>query len=839
MNSSMLIVDREGLLGEAISKKLPSEAEVIFIDERKKVPKIPNNHYDCIFFIQSEKLEEKDLREEIIKKAENDRARFIYILGLSKKTKQYAEEVKSFYNKANVVVYGDLFGEEVVFKIDNAINRFLYQVKTKGILKVLGGGTLKTYPVFFEDAIANILKVVFLEHREKIFFLFPKTALTELSLAHLIQKIDPLLRIDFAKGEDFEKEALTFPTKGEYLLEEAYPLKKKIEGALSSLTTDSLSPPLPKKNSKTPLLFAFYYLLFILILPSLLTLSSAFGGAWALSNSKKMIEKADFSAARKYASISLTSFSFAQKSSAILLLQAGLVGKREAVLPIASTITSGGNIAQTMVYSLDGFESFKLVFTGKSHNPEEDFLEGLNKIKKIKTILQGTADVDVPSSLSLLTNIADVLPAIFGFESPKTYLVLFQNNMELRPGGGFIGSYGILKVDKGKVQSFNIYDVYDADGQLKGHVEPPFPIRRFLPSVHWYLRDSNFSPDFAKSASSSAFFFKEEVNEIADGVIGVDVAFVKGILKTIGPVDVPDYEEKVEFNNLYSLAQSYAQKDFFPGSTQKKDFLRSLFNAINEDVLEKKDISYLSLVEEIAQSVKQKHLLFAYADKNIQNVFTVNRLSSSLWDDREEGPPVVNDFLGISEANLGVNKANYFVKRKINQETTLGKEGTISGKLTLSYQNQASSSAGDYKNYLRIILPFGAKLSSILIDETEQALVKAVTDPLVYEKAGFVPPNGLEVEETEEQGKSIFGFLVAIPAQSSKTVEIVYVLPPKPLPDVFSYSLWVFKQPGTEDDPYSFSLSYPEGFKLLKGAPLRGAKNLAEDINFKIDLLSK
>jgi len=48
--------------------------------------------------------------------------------------------------------------------------------------------------------------------------------------------------------------------------------------------------------------------------------------------------------------------------------------------------------------------------------------------------------------------------------------------MELRPGGGFIGSYAILSVDKGKITNFKIYDVYDADGQLKNHIEPPFAI---------------------------------------------------------------------------------------------------------------------------------------------------------------------------------------------------------------------------------------------------------------------------------------------------------------------------------------------------------------------------
>lgn len=837
MDSAILIVDRQGFLGKAIFKKLPSEAATVFIDEKKKIPKIPNAHYDYIFFIQNEKLEEEDLREEIIKKAKNDRAIFIYILGLSKKTEQFIEKVKALYDKTSSIVYGDLFGDEVSSKVDNTINRFLHQAKTNGVLEIPGTGVRKIYPVFFEDAVLNIIKVAFLEGVEsKTFFLFPKAALTELSLAHLIQKKDPLIRLDFAKEEELKKEDLVIPAKGEYLPEEDYSLRDKLGISRSSLPASSSSPSPYKKTSKTLFLFALCYFLFILILPTLLTLVSAFGGAWTLGKSRDLIKKADFATARKYASTSKNFFSFAQKTSNLAFFQVNIIGKNEAA--------SGEKISQAVLYSLDALEKFRLVFTNKSARSKEDFIEGLNRLKKAKILLQEINDSSalpieikkIVTPLSLVADTADILPDVFGFNRKKTYLVLFQNNMELRPGGGFIGSYGILKMDKGRIESFNIYDVYDADGQLKGHVEPPFAIRRYLPSTHWYLRDSNFSPDFVKSASQAAFFLKQETNEAVDGVIGVDISFAKAILKAIGEVYVADYKETVNSDNLYALTQDYVKKDFFPGSTQKKDFLRSLFNAIKESFLAKKDISYFYLIEEIMQAVGQKHILFAFSDKDIQNVFTVNRLSSNLWDDREETPSALSDFLGISEANLGVNKVNYFVKRKIEQEVTIDKEGNISEKITISYQNQAE---GDYKNYLRIIVPFGAKLSSVVIDSVEQTIEKAVTDPLLYEKKGFVPPAGLEVEEEEESGKTAFGFLVNVAAQSTKTIEVSYLLPQKPLSSAFSYSLWVFKQPGTEDDPYSFSLSYPEGFKILKGEKPSFEKNLSEDINFKIDLVRK
>src|SRR5258706_15817855 len=62
-----------------------------------------------------------------------------------------------------------------------------------------------------------------------------------------------------------------------------------------------------------------------------------------------------------------------------------------------------------------------------------------------------------------------IAPDLLGMKNKKTYLLLFQNNAELRPGGGFIGSYGLAVINKGKLQQLTIHNTYDADGQLKKH----------------------------------------------------------------------------------------------------------------------------------------------------------------------------------------------------------------------------------------------------------------------------------------------------------------------------------------------------------------------------------
>ena len=226
-------------------------------------------------------------------------------------------------------------------------------------------------------------------------------------------------------------------------------------------------------------------------------------------------------------------------------------------------------------------------------------------------------------------------------------------------------------------------------------------------------------------------------------------------------------------------------------------------------------------MQKIEDAILQKHLLFAFGDTSIQNIFTVNSMSSSLWD-APGGASLrggINDFIGISEANLGVNKANYAISRKINQDVSIDKEGSISAQLTIVYKN---SSQVDYKNYLRIILPFGSKISSLAFDDEVKTMIPAIIDPIVYEAKNFISPKNVEVERQEELGKTIYGFLAVVPPAATKKITVSYVLPQKTSIDKespsFIYDIRIFKQPGTDTYPYSFSLSYPSIFRIISAS---------------------
>jgi hypothetical protein len=212
-----------------------------------------------------------------------------------------------------------------------------------------------------------------------------------------------------------------------------------------------------------------------------------------------------------------------------------------------------------------------------------------NQIKKIKDQISQYIDL-----LTKTQKIIEQSDWLFAKNSERKFLIMFANNMELRPGGGFIGSFGIVKVRNYTIDPITVYDVYDADGQLKAHIDPPEPIKKYLNVQHWFLRDSAFTPDFVENFAQAKLFLDREMNERNfDGGMLVTTTAVQNILTAFPNIYLSGYDEQVNASNFYIKTQYYAEKNFFPGSAQKKNFLSSLVQGIfvNLDQASEKDLA--------------------------------------------------------------------------------------------------------------------------------------------------------------------------------------------------------------------------------------------------------
>jgi hypothetical protein len=421
--------------------------------------------------------------------------------------------------------------------------------------------------------------------------------------------------------------------------------------------------------------------------------------------------------------------------------------------------------------------------------------------------------------------IAETLPTLLGNITPVKYLVLFQNNMELRPTGGFIGSFALVTFDKGKIIDLSVSDVYTADGQLKGYVEPPSPIKDYLGEANWFLRDSNWDPDFPSSATTAEWFLEKELGESVDGVIAVDLEFARELIREIGPIYLSDFGKEINSDNLYEITQYEVEKDFFPGSQKKAIFLTALARELMDELINIQANKYIDVGKAISNSLDEKHIQMF-----LHNKITQRALADLGWDGGVYQPTCSGncyaDWLGFVDANVGVNKANYFINRSAILNVTMS-EGEILKELTILVENSANPVLGNdatYKSYLRVLAPQKAFFSDI---EVNDAVRKE-----------FVAP-----EVTEVRGRKEAGIYVEVKSGHSKNITFSW----KEKIDLSfeepgEYRLYWRKQAGTISDHISANFVLPstivtsgrEYLSLTDEGVLVYNTNLARDYSSRI-----
>ncbi|MBI3560075.1 DUF4012 domain-containing protein, partial [Candidatus Gottesmanbacteria bacterium] len=381
-----------------------------------------------------------------------------------------------------------------------------------------------------------------------------------------------------------------------------------------------------------------------------------------------------------------------------------------------------------MRLSLDGFTNALGLAGAQLHivTTDSQFPFTIPIVKNI--VLRG--EEGIASSLThagALRNVLALYRAAGGFDGKKTYLILLQNSMELRPTGGFIGSIATVTAADGMIATPVVQDVYALDGQLKGHVDPPGPIKELLQQEHWYLRDSNWDPDFAVSGARAAWFYEKETGQTVDGVIAIATPFLTDLLGVIGPLDLPDYNDRITKDNFFGKSLFYTKADFFPGSTQKKDFLGSLMVALMGRLTSGNQGDIPALAGVVGNALTRGDIQFWFPEREVASIAEqagwageVNRPVPC----ESLSPPCMVNRVTLVESNMGVNKVNSFIKRSVKQREDVSEDGAVEGKISLTYHNtstddSAVSGGGVYLVYLRALLPADALVISSTIDGVE------------------------------------------------------------------------------------------------------------------------
>lgn len=415
-----------------------------------------------------------------------------------------------------------------------------------------------------------------------------------------------------------------------------------------------------------------------------------------------------------------------------------------------------------------------------------DFLPGKpgTKLTSIKNSLD-QIDSILSDSRPLLT----VLPEIMGQDGEKKYLILFQNDKELRPTGGFITAYAVFRINKGTIVSEGSQDSYTLDNSLTKKVPAPAPVLKYLTGVSTLnLRDSNLSPDYLASMKQfeDLYQYTRDKKQI-DGIISLDTEFVLSLMRVLGPIDAygtkftTDKVDSCQCAQIIYELERYADQPVAYEKGSRKDILGVLMQQIMDKTFKAPKGQWPNLLATVVDSLRQKHLLLYFHNADAQAA--AEKINFAGRVNQYDG-----DYFYINETNFAGAKSNLYIQEKVTQ-TLKKNSGVVTKNVTIDYKYPKEGDncslerksglclAGLYRDWIRIYVPKGSKLTK---------------------------SSGLEVALTasEDLDKTVFDGFLTVRPQGTAKVEFEYTIPTKV---DNQYKLLIQKQPGTDGHTYEIN----------------------------------
>ena len=396
----------------------------------------------------------------------------------------------------------------------------------------------------------------------------------------------------------------------------------------------------------------------------------------------------------------------------------------------------------------------------------------------------------------------DVLLAFLGHQSEKNYLLIFQNSSELRATGGFIGTYGLIQINKGNVKDLFIEGIYNPDGQLSINVVPPRPLQYITPD--WGTRDSNWFFDFPTSAEKAAWFYEQTGGINTDGVIAITPRVVEKLLMITGAIDMPEYNLKLTADNFLELVQQEVEVDYDKSLNRPKQILADFAPRLIEKL--KLSDNNIAILNVLFESLNNKDIQIYSKDSIVQDF-----IADREWSGEVKNTDKYEDYLAVVISNLGGWKTDKYTQTEVDTSTTITGEGEILRSVIISRKHDGGHTPYIWYNkpnygYIRVYAPLGSELISAEGFSSEPNYIN--TD---YKKEGYINDFLVSTQELntrkdvasgtdifEESGKTVFGNWLHIPAGQRKLVKLTYKLPFRVIQNTENYTITIQKQSGID-----------------------------------------
>lgn len=343
-----------------------------------------------------------------------------------------------------------------------------------------------------------------------------------------------------------------------------------------------------------------------------------------------------------------------------------------------------------------------------------------NQISSAKTLVaDGATAVEEGKPL------IKVLPELLGAAKSKKYLVLFQNDKELRPTGGFLTFYSIFRIDQGVIHIDSSNDIYTLDDSISYHPKADPIILKYLPKVpKQNIRDINLSPDFIVSMDAfRTYYAKSSLKTDIDGIIAIDTQFVVHLIKILGEVQADGQTFTAKVDPTCNCPQVVYQLELNTTKpvnyvkTNRKGIVGDLLYATMQKALQSSPKLYWGpLFQAAIQDAGEKHILFS-----LNNADAQKGIDALGWAGHVV--PFEGDYLNVNDANFGGAKSNMFINEAMRIDYSVGNDGTVEKKITIDYRNPEKYSDcnlergglclnATLRNFQRVYVPEGSTLTA-------------------------------------------------------------------------------------------------------------------------------
>jgi hypothetical protein len=389
-----------------------------------------------------------------------------------------------------------------------------------------------------------------------------------------------------------------------------------------------------------------------------------------------------------------------------------------------------------------------------------------------------------------IKNALIIFPKVLAVGTPtKRYMIIMQNDKEIRPTGGFMTNYATFKIQNALLQSdFTSKDIYSIDLTLDiidatyDFPDPPIPYGKYLKVERWYARDMNFSPDFPTSMDQFMKFYSMagrlnpyEVKPV-DGIFAIDTEVVRKLLEVTGPVTLNGIT--YTFDNVVLELEKIASLELRE-QTGRKRVLGNLMQSMLINVFQSDKNLWSKLINTGVELALNKHVQVYLFDPEAQILVEKYGYAGRIED------PVKGDYSLVVSTNLGGDKTNWFVKKDIDQYLEKNGDRWIrTVKIKYSYPQPSEDFAPfikGFKDWVRVYAPAGSEFISV--DGSEDGTLS-----------------------DQERGKVWFSGYVELTPEQTKELTFKYYLPAQ----IINNGVWdlkIQKQAGIGSEVYKIITS--------------------------------